>query len=143
MALKRAVATFDIEVEFDSAAFDSEDNLQVAWYDPSTGTFTDYCDQFTSEPRSAEKRTSEAISVGTFNQREQWSIEASIEYDPDIIDLDTARLDVLEFDQDAGEILPTPRNATIRIDSKVVLAEPTRLSALWKLLTYLFTGRSS
>jgi hypothetical protein len=127
--MKRKIAQFDLELEFDPERFDPKDQLQVAWYDPKMGTHHDFCEHFTSEPRSATKLSSDSISNATFPTRELWTIEASIEYDPEHLDIETAQLDVLEFDQISGSMLETPKNVRITVRSKTVRDRPNKRKA--------------
>lgn len=113
----RKIAAFQVKLEFDPKHFDPSKDLQVAWYDPEGNVHRDYCSHFTSEPYSAKREESGSASKLETLRNELWLIEASIEYDPAYIDIETAQLDVLEFDQETGAILPFPRNVKVKVIS--------------------------
>jgi|WetSurMetagenome_2_1015567.scaffolds.fasta_scaffold07334_6 hypothetical protein len=119
--MKRAIVSFEPELVYDPRRFDPARNLVVAWYDPASGKHHHFCEHFASAPRSARKLTAQTNAAGEFQKSEIWSLEADISYDHRQIDIDTARLDVLEFDQESGSMLATPVNVQIIVRSQRVL----------------------
>ncbi len=119
--MKHAIASFKLDLVFDSRRLDPELNLVVAWYDPASGMHQYYCDYFISDPRSAKKLAKYANAPGAFDRSELWSVEADISYDPEHIDIRTVRLDVLEFDQKSGSMLETPVNVQISVRSQSII----------------------